>query len=135
MGEWIPMRYFLDALYLLIFPLVAVFRLSRKRRSGLRDRFLGRTHFQIRNPQSAIRNRVWFHGVSVGEIHLLRGMVREFRARQPQFQCVISSTTDTGFAEAQKWFPDLPVIRWPLDFSWAVERALAEVRPNFVVLA
>jgi len=128
------MRYLLDALYLLVFPIAVVFRLSRKRRLGLWDRFLGRTHSAFRIPHSAFP-RVWFHGVSVGEIHLLRGIVREFRARQPHWHCIISSTTDTGFTEAQKWFPNLPVIRWPLDFSWAVERALAEVRPDLVVLA
>ncbi|HEV3142740.1 MAG TPA: glycosyltransferase N-terminal domain-containing protein, partial [Gemmataceae bacterium] len=127
------MRYLLDALYFLLFPLAALFLLRRKRRSGLWDRFLGRTHSQFRILHSAFR--ILFHGVSVGEIHLLRGIVREFRRRHPQWQCVISATTDSGFAEAQKWFGDLAVIRWPLDFSWAVERALAEVRPDLVVLA
>ena len=36
---------------------------------------------------------VWFHGVSVGEIHLLRTLVRSFRRRFPHVQCVISTTT------------------------------------------
>jgi 3-deoxy-D-manno-octulosonic-acid transferase len=48
---------------------------------------------------------------------------------------VISTTTDTGYAEACKHFADLPVFYWPFDFSWAVRRALREVRPSLVVLA
>jgi 3-deoxy-D-manno-octulosonic-acid transferase len=78
---------------------------------------------------------VWFHGVSVGEIHLLRQVVAGFRKRHPDWQCVISTTTDTGFDEARKHFADLPVFFWPLDFTWAVGRAFRRVRPSLVVLA
>jgi 3-deoxy-D-manno-octulosonic-acid transferase len=78
---------------------------------------------------------VWFHGVSVGEIHLLRQVVARYRQRHPDHQCVISTTTDTGYTEACKHFAGLPVFYWPLDFSWAVRRALREVKPHLVVLA
>ncbi|HEX4589454.1 MAG TPA: 3-deoxy-D-manno-octulosonic acid transferase [Gemmataceae bacterium] len=79
--------------------------------------------------------RAWFHGVSVGEIHLLRQVVAAFRKRRPDWECVISSTTDTGLDEARRCFPDLPVIVWPLDFSWAVKRALNIVKPRLLVMA
>src|SRR5206468_5001757 len=78
---------------------------------------------------------VWFHGVSVGEIHLLRTVVAAFRRRCPGRVCAISTTTDTGHDEARRCFPDLPVFYFPFDFSWAVRRTLAEVRPALVVLA
>jgi 3-deoxy-D-manno-octulosonic-acid transferase len=78
---------------------------------------------------------VWFHGVSVGEVHLLRQVVAAFRRRHPLWDCVISTTTDTGHEEARKRFPELPVFFWPFDFSWAVGRALRRVRPRLVVLA
>src|SRR5262249_41494235 len=77
----------------------------------------------------------WFHGVSVGEIHLLRPVVRVFRQRHPDWDCVLSTTTDTGFAEACKCFSDLPVFFWPFDFSWAVQSALQRVNPDLIVLA
>src|SRR5208337_2526442 len=77
----------------------------------------------------------WFHGVSVGEIHLLRQVVACFRRHHPHWECVISTSTDTGMQEARKHFPDLAVIYWPLDFSWAVHRALRRVNPSLVVLA
>jgi 3-deoxy-D-manno-octulosonic-acid transferase len=61
--------------------------------------------------------------------------VAAFRRRFPDWQCVISTTTNTGMAEAQKHFADLPVIWWPFDFTWAVRRALETIKPNLVVLA
>jgi 3-deoxy-D-manno-octulosonic-acid transferase len=78
---------------------------------------------------------VWFHGVSVGEVHLLRQVVAAFRRRHPGRPCVVSTTTDTGFAEARRCFPDLTVIHFPFDFSWSVARTLRAVRPALVVLA
>jgi 3-deoxy-D-manno-octulosonic-acid transferase len=77
----------------------------------------------------------WFHGVSVGEVHLLRQVVAAFRRRHPDWRCAVSTTTDTGFDEARKHFPDLPLFFWPFDFSWAVRRALRRMRPSLVVLA
>ena len=65
----------------------------------------------------------------------LRQVVAAFRQRHPDWDCVVSTTTDTGFDEARKHFADLPVIFWPLDFTWAVRRALRRVRPRLVVLA
>jgi 3-deoxy-D-manno-octulosonic-acid transferase len=81
------------------------------------------------------RPRAWFHGVSVGEIHLLRQVVGEFERRHPDWECVVSTTTNTGFQEASKAFASLDVFYWPFDFSWAVRRALEHVRPGLIVLA
>jgi 3-deoxy-D-manno-octulosonic-acid transferase len=110
---------------------------TRKYRRGLWPKFLGAT--PVLSPRHPVtpspRYRVWFHGVSVGEIHLLRQVIARFRQRHPDWDCVISTTTDTGLDEARKRFPDLPVFWWPLDFSWAVRRALRRVQPSLVVLA
>jgi 3-deoxy-D-manno-octulosonic-acid transferase len=87
------------------------------------------------NAPECARPCALFHGVSVGEVHLLRPVIAGFRRIHPDWQCVVSTTTDTGFDEARKHFADLPVFFWPLDFSWAVRRALSRVRPAVVVLA
>src|SRR5690242_13839097 len=123
-GERIPMRYLLDALYLLALLLLSPWlifkaRTTGKYRRGLASKLLGRV-----SVPAASGRRAWFHGVSVGEIHLLRQLVAVFRQRRPDWSCVISTTTDTGFDEATKAFPDLPVFFFPFDFSWAVRRAL-----------
>jgi 3-deoxy-D-manno-octulosonic-acid transferase len=133
------MRYLIDAAYLLALVCLSPWLLYKsittgKYRRGLWSKLSGRTSISplVPHPSSL---RVWFHGVSVGEIHLLCQVVARYRRRHPDHQCVISTTTDTGHTEACKHFADLPVFYWPLDFSWAVRRALREIRPSLVVLA
>ncbi|MBN9521256.1 3-deoxy-D-manno-octulosonic acid transferase [bacterium] len=77
----------------------------------------------------------WFHAVSVGEVNLLGTLVPAFRARHPDWLAVVSTTTDTGLAEARKRFTDLPVIPWPFDFTWAAAAAFDAVKPTVLVLA
>jgi len=79
--------------------------------------------------------RVWFHGVSVGEVHLLTPLVQAFRQRFPSSQIVISASTESGLDEASRKFSDLLVIPWPWDFTWAVERVFDLIQPQLVVLA
>ena len=95
-----------------------------KYRRGLWTKLTG--HVEV--PDNGPAFTVWFHGVSVGEIHLLRTVVASYRRRFPDHRCVISTTTDTGMAEARKAFPDCPTIFWPFDFTWAVHAALVRVR-------
>ncbi len=78
---------------------------------------------------------VWFHGVSVGEVHLLGPVVAAFRQRFPHFDVAISSTTPTGLAEARKRFPKTVVAPFPFDLSWQVRRAFDALRPAAVVMA
>jgi len=77
---------------------------------------------------------VWFHAVSVGEVNLLRPLLSEFRRRFPQYDIVLSTTTRSGMEVAKKRFPDLPVFFCPMDFSWAVRRAMRRIRPDLLVL-
>ncbi len=129
------MPYFLNLIYLLVLcllsPWLAIKALTTgKYRRGLWKKITGRA-FRRHGDAPC----VWFHGVSVGEIHLLEHVVAAFRKRHLHCHCVISTTTDTGFAEAEKRFPGCPVFWWPFDFTWAVKRALRRVRPDVVVLA
>lgn len=133
------MPYLLNVLYLvaglLLTPWLCWRALTTGRRGvGLLAKLLGRCdHPLLETPPAG--PVVWFHGVSVGEVHLLRNVVAQFRRRHPNWRCVVSATTPTGHAEARKQFPELPVLWWPFDFSWAVERALRRVRPDLIVLA
>jgi 3-deoxy-D-manno-octulosonic-acid transferase len=129
------MPFLLNAIYLVLLLALSPWLVYKslttgKYHRGLLRKFLGRA--MVRDGDEPC---VWFHGVSVGEIHLLRQVVTRFRQVHPNWQCVLSATTDTGLAEACKAFPDLPVFYWPFDFSWAVHRALRRVNPTLVVLA
>jgi 3-deoxy-D-manno-octulosonic-acid transferase len=125
----------LDLAYLLTLLLFSPWLIYKalttgKYRRGLWHKFSGAA-FERRGDAPC----AWFHGVSVGEVHLLRQVVAAFRRRHPEYQCVVSATTDTGFDEARKHFSELAVFYWPFDFSWAVRRALRRVRPSLVILA
>jgi 3-deoxy-D-manno-octulosonic-acid transferase len=126
------MRWLLDAVYLVALLLLSPWLLWRawrtgRYRDGLRQKLLGLT-------AEMESGAVWFHGVSVGEVHLLRQLVAVFRQQHPDRRIVISSTTNTGLEEARKHFSDLVVFAFPFDFSWAVQRTLMSVKPALVVL-
>jgi 3-deoxy-D-manno-octulosonic-acid transferase len=77
------------------------------------------------------RPRILLHAVSVGEVSALRGLVPRLAA---EAEVVVSVTTDTGTARARSLFPGTRIVRYPLDFSWAVGRFLDAVRPEVVAL-
>jgi 3-deoxy-D-manno-octulosonic-acid transferase len=131
------MPYLLNACYLLALLLASPWLLYRALVTGRYRRGLTSKFFGLSSSPLAPRSSppVWFHGVSVGEIHLLRQVVAAFRKRHPERAVVVSTTTDTGFDEAKRCFPNLPVIYYPFDFSWAVRRTLAAVDPGLIVLA
>jgi 3-deoxy-D-manno-octulosonic-acid transferase len=126
--------WLLNALYLFALLLASPWLLWRALRTGRYRRGLA-AKLLGRHATSPRPGCVWFHGVSLGEIHVLRSVVAAFRKQHPDRPCMISTTTETGYDEAVKVFADLPVVFFPFDFSWAVGRALRHFRPALVVLA
>jgi len=82
--------------------------------------------------------RIWLHGVSVGEVGLLASLAGEIRRQADEsgrrIDCVASSSTTTGLEVAARRFGAERSFPCPLDFSWAVNRALDQVRPGLIVL-
>ncbi|MDY7009559.1 MAG: 3-deoxy-D-manno-octulosonic acid transferase [Planctomycetota bacterium] len=78
---------------------------------------------------------IWIHGVSVGEVNAAKALVAEIHSQLPDYRVVITSTTDTGLAAAERLFaPAHRVFRWPMDFTFAVSAAVRRVRPGMVIL-
>ncbi|WP_165065195.1 3-deoxy-D-manno-octulosonic acid transferase [Paludisphaera rhizosphaerae] len=102
---------------------------SGKYRDGLWEKFAGDAPNRIGDGPC-----LWFHAVSVGEVLLLRPLVREMARRRPNWQVVISTTTPTGLAVARRTFPELITFYAPLDFSWATQRAVGRIRPTVLAL-
>jgi 3-deoxy-D-manno-octulosonic-acid transferase len=127
------MSWLLNLVYLLVLFALSPWLVYRALRTGRYRRGLRAKLFGLRD--SLPPGAVWFHGVSVGEIHLLRQVVAAFRKRYPNLPCVLSTTTDSGLDEARRCFPDLFVFPYPFDFSWAVRRSLRAVCPRLIVLA
>lgn len=82
--------------------------------------------------------RVMIHCVSVGELTSVGAMVREILEADQSVQVILTVTTDTGMARARALYPAesrrVVVLRYPLDFTFAVRRFLNTVRPHFVAL-
>lgn len=80
------------------------------------------------------RRRILIHGVSVGEVKGSAPLVRLLAEQEADAEIVISATTETGLEVARQVFPGLAIVRFPIDLSWCVERFLARVQPDLVVL-
>ncbi len=77
---------------------------------------------------------IWLHAVSVGELNLLPPLMRELAALQPAVRFRITTSTETGYDHAIRLFGTEQVCFFPVDFSWAVRRAIRRIRPSLLVL-
>jgi len=126
--------WFLNAVYgllLLAISPVLVYRRLRfgKYRGGWNEKLTGR--LARRRPESPC---IWFHAVSVGEVLQLQKVLDETAARFPDAELLITTTTDTGYDVARTKYGNHTVAYFPLDFTWAVARALKSIQPDLVVL-
>ena len=77
----------------------------------------------------------WLHAVSVGEVNVALKLANSLRALEPALHCVLTTTTTTGFALANKNAPAwIEVIYTPLDYWPIMRRAFAVIRPTRIVL-
>ena len=61
---------------------------------------------------------------------MISPLVAEITRRHPDWEIAISTTTLTGYALARSRYPRHLVFYCPLDFSWAVRRAMRRIRPD-----
>jgi 3-deoxy-D-manno-octulosonic-acid transferase len=101
-----------------------------KYREGWSARLLGRVPRRRGNARC-----LWLHAVSVGEVNLLAPILSRWEKLHPDWECVISTTTQSGYALAQKRYAPRLVFYLPLDFTWAVRRAMRRIRPDILALA
>ena len=107
------------------------------RRGGYREKFGQRMGIY----DGAVRNRLskqratWLHAVSVGEVNIALKLAKALRALEPDLQCVLTTTTTTGFALARKTAPAwIEVMYTPLDYWPIMRRAFSVIRPARIVL-
>ena len=133
---------FVDLVYpILIFcagifalPYILYMSIRRKKyRHGWKQKLFGAV--PELSPTEGDRKRLWLHGVSVGEVNLLKPIVRELEKRRPDWEYVVSATSETGYELAKKLFGDrAPVFYCPLDFKPVVDRAVRRLKPDLLVL-
>lgn len=134
-SEDLRVRYVFNFAYLLLLAVVwprllwSAWR-HGKYRDGWAAKFFGDVPLREGNARC-----VWLHAVSVGEVNLLRPILAALEQALPDWEFVISTTTLTGFDLARQKYAPRTVFYCPLDFSWAVNRALRRIRPDLLVLA
>ena len=129
--KWLIYNLLFAVAYVALLP---SFLLRMKRRGGYRarmgDRF-GRYPPSLAFPPSPI----WIHAVSVGEVAVAGQLMRALRARDASIRFVFSTTSSTGWKQAQKELAEGDVLIYnPLDFGGCVRRALDRVSPRAIVL-
>ena len=128
------MRILIDFVYLLaaaVISPVLIYRLIRYRRyrTGWAQRFGKITR------RNTGKKCIWLHAVSVGEVNAARTIIEELEKRFADFEIVVSTTTDTGFARATYLFGSNHMIFYfPLDFSTIMHRAFRNIRPTICLL-
>ncbi len=128
------MAYLLNLLYLALLaicsPWLAASAIRKgKYRQGWREKLWGLVPLR-----QSIAPCAWLHAVSLGEVNLIAPLIGELERRHPDWDIVISTTTLTGYTLARTRYARHCVFYCPLDFSWAVGRAVRRIRPNLLVL-
>jgi 3-deoxy-D-manno-octulosonic-acid transferase len=114
--------------------------LKMVRRGGYREKFGQRLGIYDRDLRERLscshaKRSTWLHAVSVGEVMIALKLVQQLRTLEPDVHCVLTTTTTTGFALANKnALPRMEVMYMPLDFWPVIRRALSVIRPARIVL-
>lgn len=84
----------------------------------------------------ALKNSIWVHAVSVGEVKAVQKLLARLRVEYPGNPLVLTTITATGQKLAQET-PGLAdhVFYFPFDFQGAVKRTLDRADPELVVIA
>src|SRR5438270_351927 len=129
-------------IYNLLWPLGLMFFLpgyliKMFRRGNYREKFGQRLGIYDAHLRARLywKKAFWLHAVSVGEATIALKLARQIRTLKPDQHFVLTTTTTTGFAFANRNAPDwIEVMYSPLDF-WPITRcAFATIRPKAIVL-
>ncbi len=129
-------------LYNLLFPIglllfLPASVLKMRRRGNYRRNFWQRLGFYSGEVRARLAGQqpTWIHAVSVGEVAIALKLAAKLRELEPGFRCVLTTTTTTGFAFAEKEARDwMQVMYNSLDLWPVVRRAFVAIRPRRIVL-
>ncbi|MCL5281055.1 MAG: 3-deoxy-D-manno-octulosonic acid transferase [Planctomycetes bacterium] len=128
------MRLLLDVVYLLAGIAVSPIVLYRVLRHGRYRTGWGQRFGRVERKDSQ-KKCIWLHAVSMGEVNAAQTLLAQIEKQLPDFEIVISTTTDTGFARADKLFGSKwSVFYFPFDLSWVTRRAFDRLHPAVCLL-
>ena len=127
-------RLLYNILLLLVSPLVVAVLLAKQR---CRRGFPARMGFRVRpvaDPSGGRRPLIWIHAVSLGEVVAVTPFVKELHRLHPDHRLLVSTVTETGREAVEQRLAGIAEHRYaPLDFPWAVARAIDCWQPALYV--
>lgn len=82
-----------------------------------------------------LRQPIWIHAVSVGEVQAALPLMKELRARYPDRSLVVTTMTPTGSSRVRELLGDSVFhVYVPYDLPGSVERFIRKVKPSFVLI-
>lgn len=76
-----------------------------------------------------------FHAVSVGEVVAISPLIQRFQARLPALKLALTTSTETGLAEARRRLPNIKSTLLPLDTAWGAPSMMRQLRPRALFLS
>ncbi|HQU30806.1 MAG: 3-deoxy-D-manno-octulosonic acid transferase [Planctomycetia bacterium] len=104
------------------------FASSERYRSGFMQRlgWIGR--------RKGGKSCIWIHCASVGEVLMVKTLVKSIEKEFNNLDIVLSTNTNTGRSVAKRCFNGKKIFYFPLDLSWVVNKALNAIQPCCVIL-
>ncbi len=88
------------------------------------------------SPSPKIRNPVWLHTCSVGEVNLVFPLIRLWKEYYPDKKLLLTTSTITGFEQAKKRYDSLcdEICFSPFDHPKVVKDFFNRVKPSLLIL-
>ncbi len=127
------MRFFYTLVMYLVTPLIMLRLLKRGVRYGdYHKRWPERFGFF---DGARVRESLWVHAVSVGEVNAAEPLIKALRGRYPDAPLVVTTVTPTGSERVRQLFGDSVFhVYLPYDLPFAVTRFLRHVRPRMAII-
>jgi 3-deoxy-D-manno-octulosonic-acid transferase len=127
-------RFTTSALFILLLPIVLFRVLSPEHFKGISQR-LGKYPADLLKGFSSKKRKVWVHASSVGEAGAAISIVNSLVSSYPEAMVIFSTTTRHGKAIAKKQLHGKisGCIYAPLDFMYAIRKALNSFKPDIIV--
>lgn len=80
---------------------------------------------------------IMYHGVSVGEVIALEGVIKKTKQEFPDYKIVVTTGTKTGQEIAIKKFSEVAdfITYFPFDIPFCVDAFLSKIKPTVVLIA
>ena len=128
-------RYLYNLIFYLALPFI-VLKLKRRSRKNPDYALRWRERFGY-YPGAAQDQKgiLWFHAVSVGEVHAAVPLVRELMQTRPRSRIILTTMTPTGSARVRAIFgKDVEHVYMPYDFPGGIKRFLQHFKPAALVI-